>query len=206
MTAALAVDLLGYFAAILIAIGLTRTSVLRLRLFSLAGGLTFVIYGFMIGAIPVAVTNAILASINIYFLLKLRRHHEVYSLLEVDPDSAYLLEFLRFHEDDIGLFMPQFSYLPKQGQVRMFVLRDMMPVGLFIGDSERDGTMTVHLDYATPGYRDLGIGRYLYGSATEAFSKHGVIRLVSQPGEPAHERYLRKVGYRPVGDAYVRRL
>ena len=206
MTSALAVDLLGYFAAVLIAFGLTRTSVLRLRLFSLAGGLTFVVYGFVIGAIPVAVTNAILASINVYFLLKLRRHHEVYSLLEVDTDSAYMLEFLRFHDSDIRSFMPQFSYVPKQAQVRLFVLRDMMPVGLFIGDAGPDGSMTVLLDYATPGYRDLGVAKYLYDSATESFSKRGVGRLISEAGQPAHERYLCKVGYLPEGDVWVRNL
>lgn len=164
------------------------------------------VYGFVIGAIPVAVTNGILASINIYFLLKLRRHHEVYSLLEVDENSAYMIEFLRFHDGDIRSFMPQFSYVPKEAQVRLFVLRDMMPVGLFIGDAGLDGTMTVRLDYATPGYRDLGVARYLYDSATEAFSKRGIVTLTSEVGEPAHERYLRKVGYLPEGDVCVRNL
>jgi len=206
MSSALALDLLGYIAAAFIAFGLTRTSVLKLRLLSLMGGITFIVYGFLIGSTPVALTNIVISAINVYFLMKLRHHSEIYSLLEVDADSAYLLEFLRFHDRQIRRFMPQFVYEPAADQLRLFVLRDMLPVGLFIGDRRPDGTMDVRLDYATPGYRDFGVAKYLYGPQTEAFASRQVHELVSPPGEPAHEKYLRRVGYVPIGGVYVREL
>lgn len=206
MSSGLALDLLGYAAAAFIAFGLTRTSVLKLRLLNLVGGVTFVVYGFLIDSMPVALTNVVISIINVYFLTKLLRHRELYSLLEVDEDSSYLLAFLRFHDEEIRRFMPDFFYVPAPGQLRLFVLRDMLPVGLFIGDAGPDGDMTVRLDYATPGYRDFGIARYLYNSATEAFASRGVRRLISPPGEPAHEKYLRRVGYSNVGDTYTREL
>lgn len=206
MSTDLALDLLGYLAAAFIAIGLTRTSVLKLRLLNLAGGVTFVVYGFAIGAMPVALTNLVLSGINVYFLLKLRRPAEVYSLLEVAADSAYLRQFLEFYREDIARFMPHFSYVPAEHQIRLFILRDMLPVGLFIGDCRPGGTLEVGLDYATPGYRDLGVARYLYGAGTAAFDKEAIETLESPPGEPAHERYLRRVGYERSGDRYVRRL
>jgi hypothetical protein len=206
MSSALALDLLGYVAAAFIAFGLTRTSVLKLRLLNLVGGLTFIAYGFLIDSMPVALTNIVISVINLYFLTKLLRHKEIYSLLEVDPDSSYLLEFLRFHADEIRRFMPGFTYVGAHDQLRLFILRDMLPVGLFIGDERGDGSMAVRLDYATPGYRDFGIGKFLYSSATEPFAGRGIGTLVSPPGESAHEKYLKRVGYVKSGDSYVKEL
>ena len=43
-------ELLGYAASALIALSMTMSSILRLRLFNLAGALGFAIYGLCIGA------------------------------------------------------------------------------------------------------------------------------------------------------------
>ena len=61
-------ELLGYSASVLVAISLTMRSLTRLRVINLVGSLLFTIYGFIIGAYPVAVLNAFIVLVNIYYL------------------------------------------------------------------------------------------------------------------------------------------
>ena len=204
MSSGLALELFGYLASAVVAISLTMASVLRLRVVNLAGSALFTVYGALIEAWPIVALNAFIVVVNIRFLLKILRRRDVFSLLEVEADSPYLLRFLEFHADDIQHFLPGFRYVPAEDQVRLFVLRDLVPAGLLIG-TQRGATLDVHLDYATPGYRDLKIGRYLFGHGAGYFDERGIDRFVS-PGPPLHVRYLERVGYTRNGEVWVREI
>lgn len=66
------IELVGYSASILIAISLTMTDMIKLRIINSIGCLIFVVYGINVGAYPVALANAIIIYINIYNLYKLK--------------------------------------------------------------------------------------------------------------------------------------
>lgn len=66
------IELVGYAASILIAVSLTMTDMLKLRIINSIGCLMFVMYGLNVGAYPVALANAIIIIINIYNLFKLK--------------------------------------------------------------------------------------------------------------------------------------
>ena len=149
--------------------------------------------------------NLFIAATNIYFILKLLRQQHAFSLLEVDADSAYLQRFLEFYEADIRRFVPGFGYVAQEGQIRVFVLQDLVPAGLLIG-TVHGRVLEVQLDYATPGYRDLQVGRYLYGPGAALFRDRGIEQLVHAAGAPEHNRYLRRIGYRESGDAWERNV
>ena len=51
-------ELVGYVASALVVASLAMTSVVRLRTISLAGSVTFVVYGVLIGSVPIIITNA----------------------------------------------------------------------------------------------------------------------------------------------------
>ena len=74
-----------------------------------------------------------------------------FALLEVTAESKYLPAFLRFHAQGIQQFFPHFDYTPDPADVILFVLRDMVPVGLFIAQAGEPGEMNVLLDYVAPG-------------------------------------------------------
>jgi hypothetical protein len=61
-------ELLGYSASVLVAVSLTMRTLTRLRVINMVGSLLFTIYGFIIGAYPVAVLNAFIVLVNIYYL------------------------------------------------------------------------------------------------------------------------------------------
>jgi hypothetical protein len=77
------------------------------------------------------------------------------------------------------------------------VLRDLMPAGLFIGQVREDGCLWVRLDYVIPSFRDLKVGRYVYGESADFFRERGIRTLASPPGSAEHAKYLRKMGFTP---------
>jgi hypothetical protein len=191
-------ELLGYFASALVAVSLTMTSILRLRIINLIGAVLFTIYGLLINAYPVALVNFIIVLINLYQLSKLFRIHEDFRILDVSPDSAYLRQWLEFHAENIREFYPYFyehPFDPTQPYLVMFVLRDMLPVGIFIGQETTDNTMIVKLDYVIQGYRDFKVGAFLYGQRMDVFKARGVQKIISYPGSSAHETYLKRMGF-----------
>ncbi|MBQ4834028.1 YgjV family protein [Pseudoalteromonas sp. MMG010] len=64
-------EYLGYFASALLVISLTMSDVSKLRWFNLFGCIAFALYGVAIEATPVAFTNALLALVNSYHIIKL---------------------------------------------------------------------------------------------------------------------------------------
>ncbi|HEX8907421.1 MAG TPA: hypothetical protein VF771_21390 [Longimicrobiaceae bacterium] len=190
-------ELLGYLASVLVAVSLMMSRILRLRVINLVGSLAFTVYGALIGAYPVAAVNGFICLINVYFLWKMLRTREYFRILAVEPGSEYLRYFLSVHADDIRRFLPSFDHAPRQGELTLFVLRDLVPAGLFIGEPRGDGCLWVRLDYVIPAYRDFKIGRYLYGERADFFREREIETIASPAGHAGHARYLRRMGFAP---------
>ena len=74
------IEWIGYAASIVIAISLTMTAIVPLRIINSIGCLLFVVYGLYVKAYPVALANAVIVLINIYNLYKLKssdRHKSI---------------------------------------------------------------------------------------------------------------------------------
>jgi hypothetical protein len=199
-------EIVGYVASVLVAISLMMSSILRLRLINLVGSAAFTVYGVLIHAYPVAVVNLIIVFINLYYLRQMLGSREYFKLLQVRPDSEYLRYFLDFHRDEIQRFLPGFSHTPGEGQLTFFVLRDMVPAGLFIGERQHDGGLLVLLDFVIPQFRDFKTGRYLFRDQAEFFRTLGVTEIRSDPGSKVHADYLRRMGFIPGATSGLYRL
>ncbi len=66
-------EYLGYIASALLVASLMMSDVTKLRWLNLVGCIAFTLYGVAITAWPVAITNGLLAFVNIYHLIKLSR-------------------------------------------------------------------------------------------------------------------------------------
>lgn len=190
-------EILGYAASVIIAVSLMMSSLLKLRIVNLVGALLFSIYGFAIGAIPVGVLNGFIVLVDAYYLAKMLGVKEFFRILPVEPSSEYLRYYLERNTDEIRRFLPEFDFHPAPGALTLFVLRDVVPAGLFIGERMEEDTLRIRLDYVLPGYRDLKVGRFLFHHRADFFRERGIRRLVTQPGNAAHEKYLRRIGFRP---------
>lgn len=68
MDTVMSFEMLGYFASVFVAVSLTMRSLTKLRVINLIGSLLFTAYGLIISAYPVAVVNAFIVLVNIYYL------------------------------------------------------------------------------------------------------------------------------------------
>jgi hypothetical protein len=192
-------ELVGYLASALVVVSLTMTSVVRLRIISLVGSITFVVYGTLIGSTPIVITNALIAVINVWFL---RREFASgttsgrdLGVSHIRPDSPFLADFIAFHLSDIHRFQPDFRVPTGEDVVTLLLNRDGLPAGLLIG--RRSGsTLTIDLDYVLGAYRDSRLGRWLYGRGAEVFRADGIDRLRSAGTTDTHRKYLERVGFR----------
>ena len=66
-------EAVGYIASVLVAVSLTMTSIIKLRIINMIGAIAFVIYGLLISAYPVALVTGIIVFINISNLYQIYR-------------------------------------------------------------------------------------------------------------------------------------
>lgn len=198
MTTQTILEIIGYLASILVAVSLTMSSIVRLRVINLIGAIIFTIYGALIQAFPVALVNFFIILINAFYLYELTNTKEYFKFLEMRSNANYLRYFLDFHHKEIHKYLPKYDFQPQDDQMIFFILRNTVPAGLFIGKIN-DGLLKVELDFVIPGYRDLKVGSYLY-QQKEFFNSIGVRKIISSPGSLTHERYLRKMGFSPLRD------
>ena len=193
-------ELVGYLASALVVTALTMTSVVRLRQFSLAGSITFFIYGILIGSPPIIITNTAIAVINIWFLRKEfaggSGHGVDLGVSHIRADSPFLHDFVAYHLDDIHQFQPNFTIPQGDDAVTLLLTRDGLPAGMVMG--RRTGaTLKIDLDYVLSEYRDSRLGRWLYGDGAEVFRADGYTTLTSSDSSDTHRKYLESVGFEP---------
>lgn len=197
MNSSAALEAVGYLASALIVLSITQKSILKLRVLGLAGSLVFLVYSVAIEAYPIAVVNTIAAGIHTWYLRQLIQHKdELFRILHVDPESPYLLDFLEFYRDEIqGRFQPEFVYKPSADLVTAFILRDMVPAGLLIGERQQDGTFKVDLDFVVPQYRDFKIGSFVYSADSALLTDISPTCVWANASNLDHAKYLRRMGF-----------
>ncbi len=194
MEATLIYELVGYVGSVLVAVSLMMKSLLRLRVINLVGALFFVLYGLLISALPVAFLNALIVGVNVYYLAQMWKQKDYFKLMEVNSDSRYLKNFVDFYEKEIREFVPSYLFKPKSDQLVVFVLRNMVPAGVLIVRPQGEQA-EVFLDFVIPGYRDFRAGKFLFEESADYFWQKGIKQLVSAPGDPRHESYLKRMGF-----------
>ncbi|MBK9156596.1 MAG: hypothetical protein WAV45_04495 [Propionibacteriaceae bacterium] len=196
------VELIGYLASALVVASLAMTSVVRLRLISLAGSITFVVYGLLLPSIPIIITNACVALLNIWFLRKEFSGERDLNAVPVNPEAPFFADFLRSHEADIHKQQPGFDGV-RPGDFALLLNRDGLPAGAYVGQL-KDGTLELRLDYVLAPFRDSRLGQWLYGPGAKLLHQAGIRRVRANARTPSHADYLRSVGFTHEGDWLVR--
>lgn len=198
-------ELVGYAASALVVASLAMTSVVRLRAISLVGSVTFVVYGVLIGSVPIILTNAAIAVLNIWFLARELGGRRDLGAVVVPADSPFLADFLRHHDRDIRNFQPDFD-ASSPADVSIVLMRDGLPAGVVRGDLDGD-TLHLTLDYVLKAYRDSRLGHWLFGRGAAVLRSLGVAMVESTGTTDAHRSYLTRVGFgTDDGKRYTREL
>lgn len=195
------VEVIGYVASLLIVVSLAMRSVIRLRIVSLVGSLIFAVYGALIGAWPIIISNSIIVGLNVWNLRReLAPGHDL-DAVTMDPASPFLADFLRTHLDDIRHSQPRFVI--DQSRTAFVLMRDGMPAGTIMGNVDGEA-FEVLLDYVLPAYRDLRLGDWFYSTPAPAVKAFGVTAFRAHPTTPVHTTYLKSVGFVADGDGMTR--
>lgn len=63
-------ELIGYLASVFIILSMMQHHITRVRLFMMAGCLTFMVYGYLIDAIPVMIANGMIFAVTVFYFVK----------------------------------------------------------------------------------------------------------------------------------------
>jgi len=190
-------EIIGYAASVLVAISLTMSSILKLRVINMIGAAVFSVYGLLIGAYPVAALNFFIVLIDLYFLYDMLTAKEYFKLLDVRTGNNYLNYFLTYYQEEMQKYFPGYEFKADDDQIIFFVLRNMVPAGLFIGRKTEEDALEVELDFVIPGFRDFKIGHYLYEKNAAFFLSKGIRRIHTRAASDKHCRYLKRMGFIP---------
>ncbi len=188
-------EIIGYIASGLIALAMTQSAVLRLRIIGLIGSLTMGVYGAMLGAIPIILVNLLIGAVHLYHLFRLTQGAVRFDLTPIPPGrSGYLDTFLEHYGGDIRRYFPSFDIAAMRAREGFFVLRDLVPVGLVLFEREPK-QLRVHVDYVTPNYRDLKSARFAYRELAQSIDCEGIERFViDAPGRETLP-YFKRIGF-----------
>ncbi len=187
---------IGYLASAIIVVSMSMNSIVKFRIINFFGASLFSAYGFLIGAYPVGILNAVIVTIDLYYLYGIFGRKDNFEILEVRSDSVYLLRFLEYHRDEIRKFFPEFGYKPEMNTECFFVLRNMAVAGLFLAHVRADGELRVGLDFVIPEYRDFKNGHFVYSLLRDRFTGKGIHRVTAANSCLDHRKYLKKLGFK----------
>ena len=188
--------LIGYIASGFLAISLLVNNDFKFRWINALGCLFFIVYGLMIHAFPIVLTNVFLLCINLYYIAKIYRTHEDFDLIEFTGQEKIVNKFLTFYSDDIKTYFPDFHFEQKENNINFIVLRDMVIANIFMAELQNDGTALVKLNYTIPRYRDFKVGRFIFYKEKKFLLSKGVIRIVYESvAKKGHEKFLKVNGF-----------
>ncbi len=199
-------DLVGWGGSALLVFSLLQTRVLRFRFLNLVACLILLVFNALIEVWPMVGMNAVLAAINVWFLVTLLRdrHDEsAFEVIEVGRDDAYLRYVIGVHQADIVRYQPADTWAPIADRDHAFlVLKGDETVGVVLLDGDGD-TARVRLDYVTQRFRDFTPGEFVWRSSG-LLTGLGFRRVVTPPDMVG--AYYDRVGFRRSGEEFTLEL
>lgn len=197
-------SLIGYAATLFLAVSLLVKTDLQFRWFNTLGCTSFIVYGVLINAFPVILTNTLLLAINAFYLVKIYRYRteEDFDLVHFETDDQLVKKFLSFYKKDINNYFPRFTE-PSPSDIRFMVLRDMAIANVFVASLSDDGTAFVRINYTVPKYRDYKVGKFIFDKEKNYLISQNIKEVAyDKVDNPQHAQFLSRMGFiETAGDA-----
>ncbi len=185
-------EIIGYVASFFTALSLLMVNIIKLRLFNLVGCITFIVYGSVLGSIPIIVTNSFILIINVYNLVKLFSHNlDSFTYIPLKNDRKTQMEdFFNNFRNDINLHFPFLDFDKMSpafsGSGKVFLaIKELEEVGFScfipiqslppaLNDDEKiildysvknlypESTVYLLADYIRKKYRNIGVDKRMY--------------------------------------------
>ena len=190
------VEIIGYVGSAIWVISFMMSNTFKLRLLNLFGAVSYVIYGLLIGANPIAVVNGLVAILNVYHLMYMRGLSDSFDMLEIPvKGSNYVERFLKQHENNIQKIYPNFREIDFSECYALFTLRNFIPVGICIYEVTSDGRVQIKLDYICLNNKDIKGTISLYNEYRDYLRNRGYWEMVIEVTDKKYKDYFRWLGY-----------
>jgi len=188
--------LFGYVASFLLIIALLVNNDLKFRWFSVGGNIAFILYGSILQAIPVLITNVILLALNVFYLWKVYTRKENFELIEFKGEEKLVNKFLAFYSADITGFFPAFKATEMENNLNFVVLRDLVMANMFSASINGDGDAEIILNYTLLRYRDYKVGRFIFEKERDFLISKGIKKIVyKNVFNKSHLAFLKVMGF-----------
>jgi hypothetical protein len=194
----------GYLASLFLIISLIVTNGLYFRWFNTLGCFAFVVYAIIIHAFPVLITNLILLTINLYYLIKIYSKNESFDLLEFKGEEKLVDKFLSFYKKDIDAYFPDFKAALLSDNLNFVVIRDLVIANIFSAQLADNGDANVVINFTVEKYRDYKIGTFIFEKEKNYLKAKGVKRIFYKKVSNAkHEKFLKVMGFAKDREGYL---
>ncbi len=189
-------EIFGYLGSALIAASMLMNNIWKLRWLNMSGAILFAVYGVAINSLPIILLNSFNTTVNIFSLLQISRKKNFFTLLPLLKMRTLFLEnFLDYYKKDILKFFPDFDPSTITENNGFIILRNVVPVGLFIYEEKSDGIVEIKLDYIIPDYRDFKNVSFTLSSQAELLKQRGFQTFTTASNIGKHRKYLKKIGF-----------
>lgn len=191
------VPIVGYAASVLLAISLLVTNELKFRWLNTMGCVCFIVYGVLINAFPIILTNIILFLINLFYLIKIYNAKEDFELIEFKGTEKLVYKFLSFYKTDIDKYFPKYVHDENEANLKFVVLRNLVIANIFIADLDNDGNAFVQLNYTAEKYRDYKVGEFIFKREQSFLISKGVRKIIyEEVHNKQHAKFLKVMGFK----------
>lgn len=196
----LIIPAIGYAASVLLAISLVVTNDLKFRWLNTCGCICFIVYGILINAFPIILTNSILFLINLYYLIKIYNATEDFELIEFKGGEKLVYKFLSFYKEDINKYFPHYVHEENDNKLKFVVLRDLVIANIFVATLDDEGNAFVELNYTVAKYRDYKVGEFIFKKEQRFLVSKGVRTIIYKDiFNKQHARFLKVMGFKKEG-------
>ena len=194
-------EYIGHIGSVLIAISFMMSNIKTLRIINLIGAIVFTIYGVIIQSYPVIILDSFIIITDIYYLLKMTTQKDYFNINDtLSPNVFFVPKFLDYYKNDIITFFPEFDLSLIQAPKIILISRNLNPVGMFIYEENiKTSSIQIHLDYAIPKYRDSKNSFFVFNEKSKELTEAGFKTYEVNSTSKAHDKYLKKMGFRPIG-------
>ena len=195
-------DVLGWGGSALLVYSLLQARVLRFRTLNLLASTILMIFNAFIEVWPMVAMNAVLAGINVYFIIRLvRERHDDTGVRRDRGRHRRPLPAPRARRSRRRhpRFQPDLDWRPGPDRHAFVVVKGDETVGVVLLRADGD-VARIALDYVTPRYRDFSPGEFVW-RRSGVLRERGFSRVVTPPGMVG--AYYDRLGFRREGGTFV---
>ena len=184
-------EIFGYIGTALVIVSMMMTSLIKLRIINMCGGLISLVYAVFCNTWPVVVLNACLICINFVQTVRQLRGKEEVTLLSVEANDPIAQHLMRLWQKDIEKYQPDCNLYATEETERHILYVGQQAVGVLFGSKNED-LFSLQILYLVPSHRTAVMGK----NVLQALRARGIHTLTSSEfyaKEPY--RYLRRLGF-----------